>query len=107
MAERHGLAVAPGKLVWELRPPVGRDKGDAVGRVVEEVGARLVAMAGDDLGDLDAFAEVERVAREGGGGLRIAVRSGESPPELLAAADLVVDGPGGLRALLEQLAAPV
>jgi trehalose 6-phosphate phosphatase len=104
VAERHGLRVAPGKLVWELRPPIDRDKGDAVQRVVDEVGARVLAMAGDDLGDLAAFATVERLVRAGGAGLRIAVASDESPPELLAAADLVVQGPEGLRELLERLA---
>jgi trehalose 6-phosphate phosphatase len=102
-ADRHGLAIAPGKLVWELRPPVDRHKGDAVRRVVEEVGARVVMMAGDDLGDLHAFDEVERMTTEGRDGLRVAVRSAESPPELLDAADLVVDGPEGLRDLLERL----
>jgi trehalose 6-phosphate phosphatase len=42
---------------------------------------------------------------EGRDGLRVAVRSPESPPALLAAADLVVDGPAGLQELLERLAA--
>jgi trehalose 6-phosphate phosphatase len=104
VAGRHGLHVAPGKLVYELRPPIERDKGDAVQRVVDEVGARVLAMAGDDLGDLAAFATVERLVQAGGDGLRIAVASDESPPELLAAADLVVHGPEGLREVLERLA---
>jgi trehalose 6-phosphate phosphatase len=104
LAERHGLVVAPGKLVYELRPPLERDKGDAVQRVLDEVGARVLAMAGDDLGDLAAFATVERLRRAGGDGLCIAVASDESPAELLAAADLVVQGPEGLRELLERLA---
>jgi trehalose 6-phosphate phosphatase len=102
-AERHGLAIAPGKLVWELRPPVDRHKGDAVRRVVEEVGARVVAMAGDDLGDLHAFEEIASMTAEGREGLRIAIRSAESPQALLDAADVVVDGPEGLKALLERL----
>jgi trehalose 6-phosphate phosphatase len=104
VAERSGLAIAPGKLVWELRPPVDRHKGHAVRRVAGEVGARVVAMAGDDLGDLHAFEEVERMAAEGTEGLRIAIRSAESPQALLDAADLVVDGPEGLQALMETLA---
>jgi trehalose 6-phosphate phosphatase len=61
-------------------------------------------MAGDDLGDLHAFEEVERMAAEGTEGLRIAIRSAESPQALLDAADLVVDGPEGLQALMETLA---
>jgi trehalose 6-phosphate phosphatase len=104
-AARHGLRVEPGKLVWELRPAVGFDKGDAVHRVVAEVGAEAVVMAGDDRGDLVAFRAVEELAASGLAGLRVAVRSAESPPELLALADLVVEGPQGLRALLEGWAA--
>ena len=91
VATHHGLEVVPGKMVWELRPHVRSDKGDAVRRVVAESGARSVLVAGDDLGDLPAFA----VAAELGRGLRVAVRSAEAPPELLDAADLVVDGPEG------------
>jgi trehalose 6-phosphate phosphatase len=103
IASRHGLEVVPGKLVWELRPAVRSDKGDAVGKVIADSGARSVLVAGDDLGDLAAFAAA---AQAGGDGLRVAVRSAEAPPELLAQADLVVDGPPGLRDLLERLAAP-
>jgi trehalose 6-phosphate phosphatase len=106
IADRHGLEVVPGKLVWELRPAVPSDKGDAVRKVIAETGARSVVVAGDDLGDLPAFAAAVQFAAEGGDALRVAVRSAEAPPALLAEADLVVDGPPGLRELLERLAAP-
>jgi trehalose 6-phosphate phosphatase len=106
VAARPGLEVVPGKMVWELRPAVPRDKGDAVRKVIAESRARSVVVAGDDLGDLAAFAATAQLAEEGGDVLRVAVRSAEAPPELLAAADLVVDGPPGLRELLELLAAP-
>jgi trehalose 6-phosphate phosphatase len=99
VAAAHDLEVVPGKMVWELRPRVRSDKGDAVHRVLEESGARRLVVAGDDLGDLPAFA----VAAEVGGGLRVAVRSDEAPPELLEAADRIVDGPEGVRELLEHL----
>jgi trehalose 6-phosphate phosphatase len=103
IAERHGLQVIPGKLVWELRPPVRADKGDAVRRVVAESGARVVVMVGDDLGDLPAFAAVTELAAKGHDGLRVAVRSLEAPPQLLAQADLIVEGPAGVRDFLERL----
>jgi trehalose 6-phosphate phosphatase len=99
VAAAHGLEVVPGRMVWELRPQVRSDKADAVRRVAAESGARRLVVAGDDLGDLPAFA----VAAEAGGGLRVAVRSEEAPAELLDAADLVVDGPEGVRELLEHL----
>jgi trehalose 6-phosphate phosphatase len=105
VAARHGLEVVPGKLVWELRPAVRSDKGDAVRRVVAESAAREVVMVGDDLGDLAAFAAVARLTAEGGDGLRVAVRSAEAPPALLAEADLVVEGPAGVLDFLQRLAA--
>ncbi|HWD43749.1 MAG TPA: trehalose-phosphatase [Actinomycetota bacterium] len=106
VAGRHGLEVVPGKLVWELRPAVPSDKGDALRKVVADSGARSVLVAGDDLGDLAAFAAAAQLAREGTDALRVAVRSAEAPPELLADADLVVEGPPGLREFLERLISP-
>jgi trehalose 6-phosphate phosphatase len=75
IAGQYALEVIPGKLVWELRPPVRRDKGDAVRRVVAESGARDVVVVGDDLGDLPAFSAVAQLAGQGHKGLRVAVRS--------------------------------
>jgi trehalose 6-phosphate phosphatase len=46
-----------------------------------------------------------QLGARGGSGLRVAVRSAEAPPDLLAEADLVVEGPPGLRELLRWLAA--
>jgi trehalose 6-phosphate phosphatase len=100
VADRHGLEVVPGKLVWELRPAVPSDKGDAVRRVVTDSGARAVLVAGDDLGDLPAFVAASRL----GDALRVAVQSAETPAPLLDAADVVVDGPQGLLDLLRRLA---
>jgi trehalose 6-phosphate phosphatase len=105
IAEEQGLEIIPGKMVWELRPAVRGDKGDAVRRVVAESGARTVVVVGDDLGDLPAFAAVAQLEAEGHGGLRVAVRSQEAPPDLLAAADLVLAGPEGVLDFLRRLAA--
>jgi len=105
IAERHGLEIIPGKLVWELRPRVPGNKGDAVRRVVAESNAREVVVVGDDLGDLPAFAAVAQLVGQGREGLRVAVRSDEAPPQLLEEADLVVEGPAGVLDFLRQLAA--
>jgi trehalose 6-phosphate phosphatase len=105
VAARHGLEVVPGRMVWELRPAVRSDKGDAVRRVVAESAALEVVVTGDDLGDLAAFAAVAGLTAEGGDGLRVAVRSAEAPPALLAEADLVVEGPAGVLDFLQRLAA--
>lgn len=101
-AARTGLAVHPGRRSVELRPPGGGDKGT----VVAEVGAGLEAVCffGDDRGDLPAFAALRRLAAAGASTLAVAVDSAEAPPELLAGADVVVEGPeavlAGLRSLL-------
>jgi len=103
IAERRGLEVIPGRRVWELRPAVHDDKGDAVRRIVRQSGARCVVVVGDDLGDLPAFAAAAGLAAEGREFLRVAVRSAEAPVRLLEEADQVVEGPSGVREFLEML----
>jgi trehalose 6-phosphate phosphatase len=100
-ALRTGLIAHPAKMSVELRPPVEADKG----RVVTELAAGLdaVCFVGDDRGDLPAFAALADLAAEGVQTLAVAVSSEEAPPELLAAADLVVAGPEGALALLRAL----
>ena len=99
LAEVYGLVVEPGRMVLELRPP-GMDKGLALDMFLAERGARSVLFAGDDLGDLAAFAAVRASGLPG-----VTVCSGSAEaPELAARADIVVDGPEGIVALLEELA---
>jgi trehalose 6-phosphate phosphatase len=102
LAARHGLIVEPGRMVLELRPP-GMDKGVALLDHVRETGARSVLYAGDDLGDLPAFAAVEKLRADGVPGLLVCSGSAEVG-ELAERADLVVDGPAGVVRLLRQLA---
>jgi len=102
LAARTGLAVQPGRLVIELRPP-GGDKGVALKDLRAERGSAVVLYCGDDLGDRPAFEAVAELRGEGIAGL--AVCSGSQEVTALAElADLVVDGPGGVAALLDALA---
>ena len=103
-ASRLGLdAPLPGRMAVELRPPVPVDKGTTVADLAR--GMAAAAFAGDDAGDLPAFASLHALAVEGslGHAVTIGVTSDESPPEVWAA-DVVVDGPAGLAALFDQLA---
>jgi trehalose 6-phosphate phosphatase len=102
LAEDHGLEAAPGKKVLELRPP-HHDKGRALRGLVEERGARSVLVAGDDLGDLPAFDAVDELRRAGVAGLTVCSDGPEVPAVLRDRADLVVDGPTGVVALLRVL----
>ena len=101
LAGRCGLVAEPGRLVVELRPP-GMDKGQALRRLVAETAARSVAFAGDDLGDLAAFAEIDRMRRDGLPGLKVCSGSVEQSA-LCERADLVVHGPEGIVGFMDAL----
>lgn len=105
LAARHGLIVEPGRLVLELRPS-GMDKGVALTRYVREAGAESVLYAGDDLGDLAAYAAVEKLRAEGPDGTPgLLICSGEAEvPELAQRADLLLPGPGAVVEFLSALA---
>lgn len=96
LAADTGLEVHPGRLVLELRPP-GHDKGTALTRLLPQ--RSCVVYAGDDLGDLPAFEVLADLPR-----VLVCSDSDEAPPDLRAAADLVVPGPGGVVAFLHALA---
>ncbi|MFE9255770.1 trehalose-phosphatase [Streptomyces sp. NPDC006879] len=102
LAERHGLIVEPGRAVLELRPP-GTDKGVALRDYLAHAGASAVLYAGDDLGDLAAFAEVEKRRTEGQPGLLVCSGSTEVT-ELSDRADLTLNGPAQVVAFLTALA---
>jgi trehalose 6-phosphate phosphatase len=102
LADRHGLTVEPGRLVIELRPP-GTDKGTALKNLVSERKSRAVMFCGDDLGDVAAFGAVRALRGSGIPGLTVCSGSAEVTA-LAESADLVVDGPGGIAALLTALA---
>ncbi len=105
IARRHGLWVHPTRMARELRVPLPVDKGAAVAALVQRHAPRAAVFGGDDRGDLAAFAAID-AARHGGhvaAALNVGVLSPEAPPELVEAADILVDGPAGFVALLEQL----
>ncbi len=103
-ATRSGLEAQPGKMSWELRPPVPTDKGTVVAELA--VGLAAVCFAGDDNGDLPAFEALGRLGAAGVATLAVAVVGPETPAAVLAAADMAVDGPAGLLSLLQRLAGP-
>ena len=101
-AHDTGLVAQVGRQIVEFRPPLPIDKGT----VVEELARHCAAACfiGDDAGDLAAFAALDRLAGAGVATARVAVAEAESPPELVAAADVVVPGPAEALVLLRTLA---
>jgi len=105
-AQAAGLKTHWGRKVLEVRPPVSIDKGRGVRRLLAGSGLAAGLYVGDDLTDLDAFAALRALVEDAQLGMAVCVgvRSEETPAALEAAADLLVDGPPGVRALLTTLA---
>jgi trehalose 6-phosphate phosphatase len=106
-AQAEGFVAHWGRKVLEVRPPLEINKGRGVDRLLRDAGLTAAVYVGDDRTDLDAFDGLRALVAEGRlqTALCVGVTSDETPPELTAQADLLVDGPTGVRALLEALAA--
>ena len=96
-----------GRKVLEVRPPVELNKGRGVELLLDGTDITAALYVGDDKTDLDAFEALRRVAADGRlqAAVCVGVASDETPPELEAQADVLVDGPVGVRALLSALVA--
>lgn len=105
LADRSGLLLEPGRMVLELRPP-GVDKGVALVDHVHETAAETIVYAGDDLGDLPAFAAVETLRDQSRHGLLLS--SGTTDvPEVASRADIQLHGPAAVADFLAAVAAAV
>jgi trehalose 6-phosphate phosphatase len=102
LAGEAGLDCKPGRLVIELRAR-GIDKGTALTALVAERDPGAILFAGDDAGDLPAFAAVRAMRAAGRYGVTVCSASGEVTA-VSGEADLVADGPDGVAALLVCLA---
>jgi trehalose 6-phosphate phosphatase len=98
-ARRAGLIPRFGRKVLDIRPPVHADKGTAVQQMLDETGLRRALYAGDDSTDADGFRALDGLDV----GVRVAVSSDEAPSELIRLANIVVDSPAELLALLSRL----
>ncbi|MGH2727637.1 MAG: trehalose-phosphatase [Actinomycetota bacterium] len=99
VAEGAGLVVVPGRRILEVRPRDAGNKGVAVRKLIEEHRLTAGLTAGDDVGDLPAFAALDGLDVA----VRVAVASPESPPELSERADVVIDSPQEFVRLLRRL----
>jgi trehalose 6-phosphate phosphatase len=103
-AAELGLRAQRGRMVTELKPPGSSDKGTVLAREIADLSSAWYY--GDDLGDLRAFEALD--AREASDraqfqGVRVAVANPETGAALTERADLVVESPYSLLALLRDL----
>jgi len=102
LAARHGLAVEPGRMVIELRPQ-GMDKGQALRTLIDQRKTTTVrghVSAETTWATWPAFDAVRTLRGAGLPGLTVFSGSAEVT-ELAQPADLVVNGPDGVVALLK------
>ncbi len=102
-AAATGLETHRGRMSIELRPPLAIDKGSVAADLIGDCAA--ACFMGDDLGDLPAFAALDRAAETRAiFTVKVAAVDDESSPEMAAAADVVVGGPQGAATVLTWLA---
>jgi trehalose 6-phosphate phosphatase len=106
-ANEAGLRARWGRKVLEVWPPVRIGKGRAVRQLVRASHARAALYGGDDATDLDAFSALDALVADGSldTAVRVGVRSGEGPGDIVTRADIVVEGVEGFRRVLERLLA--
>jgi len=102
-ARQVGMRLGEGKMVVEVLAPLAVNKGQALRNYAQRFGLRGLVFAGDDRTDLDAVLEAERLRVEDCATLSIVVRHHDTLPELLAHADMIVDGVEGMAQLLQEI----
>ena len=105
-ADRHGLRLTLGRMIFEVRPALAVNKGTAIRELAHDLGLRGVVFFGDDVTDVDAFRALRelREAREAAT-LRVGVLGPETSPAVLAEIDVSVNGVAACAATLLALAA--
>jgi trehalose 6-phosphate phosphatase len=58
------LKVAEGRKIIEIKPPVSRDKGYIIGKIIKNKHLNRVIYLGDDITDFDAFKKLGELARK-------------------------------------------
>ena len=105
IADRAEMALLSGKHVVELVPAGFPLKEGAVERIIESDALHAALYAGDDIADLLAFEALDRAHADGRleHVVKVAVHGAETPEDLVAAADIVVEGVSEMVGLLATL----
>ena len=104
-ARQANMRLGEEKRAIEVRTPLDINKGQALLWFMLRFGLQGMLFAGDDHTDLDAVLEIERLRQHGLAALAIAVQHHDTPRELLAHADITVQGVAGMVKLLRKIVA--
>jgi trehalose 6-phosphate phosphatase len=105
-ANRHGLRLTLGRMIFEVRPALAVNKGTAIRDLAQDLGLRGIVFFGDDVTDVDAFRALRELREAGEAAtLRVGVLGPDTSPAVLAEIDMSVDGVPACAATLIALAA--
>lgn len=105
-ADRHGLRLTLGRMIFEVRPALAVNKGTAIRELAQDFGLRGIVFFGDDVTDVDAFRTLRELRQAGEAAtLRVGVLGPETSPTVLAEIDVSVNGVAACAATLLALAA--
>lgn len=101
-ARSAGFETHWGRKVMEICPPIPINKGTGITTLLDGHEVSRALFAGDDATDLDAFRALRELVAAGKleSALCVGVASDEGPAEIVTEADVVVDGPDGVREML-------
>ncbi|HKJ28127.1 MAG TPA: trehalose-phosphatase [Anaerolineales bacterium] len=104
LAQRLGVDLFSGRKVYELRPPIGVDKGTAFAGLLQDFNVQAAVYLGDDTTDAAAFKKAQALRAAGEcQAYSLGVESANTPPEVLTYADYLVDGVGDVAAFFAML----
>jgi trehalose 6-phosphate phosphatase len=105
-AERHGLRLTLGRMIFEVRPALAVNKGSAIRDLAQDLDLRGIIFFGDDVTDVDAFRALRELREAGEAAtLRVGVLGPDTSPAVLAEIDMSVDGVPACAATLIAVAA--
>jgi len=104
IADKHGLHLTQGRMVFEFRPPVEIDKGTAFEDLAKSHQLDAAFYLGDDTTDVAVFLSARRL-RESGQCLAygLGVESQGTPQAVLTGADYLVQEVAGVESFLDWL----
>jgi trehalose 6-phosphate phosphatase len=106
VADRHGLRLTLGRMIFEVRPALAVNKGTAIRELAQDLGLRGIVFFGDDVTDVDAFRALRELREAGEAAtLRVGVLGPDTSPAVLAEIDASVNGVPACAATLIGLAA--
>lgn len=100
ICQQHGLRLWPGRMIYELRPPLQLNKGTALADLLRTDDLQGAIFLGDDTTDVDGFLAMNYAHATGLHTLAIGVLSAETPVIVRETCDVTVQGVAGAAALL-------